>query len=172
MSEPTGIATRDPWKPLVRLGQIALGLGILDLLRFPVNLLLFDFADVFLSLYCGWALIRRHRSALLKTAIAGGVILGNAMVSLPLITGTLLHEMDRSSPQLSAIVISRLILYGLQLLFWPLASAAAMCDQRSRGIRDAYADHARDTVIGAFCVSFWISAVLQTLIKILMFRLV
>jgi len=57
---------RDPWKPLVKAGWVALGLGILDLLRFPYQLVFFDFPDTFASLFCALGLLKRRRSALLK----------------------------------------------------------------------------------------------------------
>jgi hypothetical protein len=166
---------KDPWKPLVNAGWVALGLGVLDLLRFPYQLIFFDFPDTFASLFCAWALLKRRRSALLKTAIAGGVILGDAIVSVPLISRLLLRELGRPGEldhQVAGVVLSRLLLYALQVVAWPFLSVLVMRDQQSRGLPAAYADHTRDTIIGAFFISAWISGVTQLLMKTLIFRMV
>ena len=77
----------DPWKPLRPIGWIAVGLGILDLLkfRFSPGLLILDLPSVFASFVCGWALLRRQGIALLATSTAGGVILADSLVSIVLI---------------------------------------------------------------------------------------
>jgi hypothetical protein len=77
-----------------------------------------------------------------------------------------------TDPEAIAIVISRLLLYAIQIIFWPYAAARVMKDQRNAGIAGAYAFHTRDTVIGAFFIFGWISLVVQLVAKIVVFGLV
>jgi len=69
-------------------------------------------------------------------------------------------------------LIPQLLLYSVQALFWPWAVATVLRNQELRGIPGAYSIHTRDTVVGTFCVSAWISLVLQMWAKVLLFRLV
>jgi hypothetical protein len=166
-------AEKDPWTLLSRTGWVAFTLGVFDLVQFgrPNVLVLMQFPNICVSICAGWALLRRFSSALVVTAIAGGVILADTLVSMLAVGPRLVRDLDFRDHQGAALIIPMLLLYGLQFLFWPFASSLALRDQRPRGLSELYADHTRDTVIGAFLVSFWISGVLQTLLKVQMFRL-
>ncbi len=167
-------AEKDPWTLFSRTGWVALTLGVFDLAQFgrPNALILLHFPNICVSICAGWALMRRFSSALVATAIAGGIILGDTLVSIVALGPTLWRDLDLRDEKAAAAIIPLLLLYGIQFLFWPFASLLALRDQRRRGLAGAYAHHTRDTVIGAFLVSLWISGVLQTLIKVQMFRLI
>jgi len=166
----------DPWKPLRPIGWIAVGLGVLDLLRFrsfPAALIL-ELPSVIASFVCGWALLRRHRTALLATSTAGGVILADALVSMVLIAPLVwrkLAEQDLDRPEGLAIAITWLLLYGFQVIFWPYAAARVMRDQAA-AIPRAYANHTRSTVIASFFICGWMSLVVQLWAKVVFFGLV
>jgi len=167
-------AQKDPWTLLSRTGWVAFTLGVFDLVQFgrPNVLVLLHFPNICVSICAGWALLRRLSSALVATSIAGGVILADTLVSMLAVGPKLVRDLDFRDQKEAAVIIPLLLLYGLQFLFWPFASTLALRDQRRRGLTELYADHTRDTVIGAFLISFWISGVLQTLIKLQMFGLI
>jgi len=172
-----GDAEEDPWTLFSRAGWVAFTLGVFDLAQFgrPNALILLHFPNICVSICAGWALLRRFNSALVATAIAGGVILGDTLLSIVVLGPKLLWDarlLPFRGSEAAAAIIPVSLLYGLKFLFWPFASALALRDQRRRGLSEVYAEHPRDTVIGAFLVSFWISGVLQTLIKVQIFGLI
>ena len=163
---------KDPWNRLRVIGWIAITLSTFALFRlFPL-----DWPGIAASLWCGFALIRRRPSAFLATAIAGGIVLADAVLSMVLMGPILLKELESGPDSWSQspipFLLPQLLLYALQAMFWPWAAATAMRNQRGRGISCAYSVHSRDTVIGSFCVSAWISLVVQMWAKTLIFRLV
>jgi hypothetical protein len=166
----------DPCKPLRRIGWVAVGLGVLDLLRFlrPTDALILDLPAVFASFLCGWALLRRKSIALLAASTAGGVILADALVSMVLV-GPLQWQVFTEKSVFAPALLSgvcRLLLYGFQAIFWPYAAARVMKDQEGAGIPRAYAIHSRSTVIASFFVCGWMSLVVQLWAKVIVFRLV
>lgn len=169
----------DPWKPLTRIGCVAIALGVLYLVRYahPYPTIVFDFPSMVASFIAGWALLRRLRTALVATAVAAGVILADALVSLLTLGPLLLHAFGSANnatedAQVFAGVSPILLVYAFEVVFWPYAAAVVMRDLRRRGIPDAYADHTRATVIGSFFIPGWISLVLHLWVKVLAFRLV
>jgi hypothetical protein len=162
----------DPWRVLRVIGWGALILGSLNFLRlFPL-----DWPGILASWWCGWALLRRYSTFLLATAIAGGIVLADSVLSIVLLGPILLRELGRDrlpwEGDLRPFLIPQMLHYGVQAVFWPWAVATVLRNQEARGVTAAYAVHTRDTVIGAFCVAAWISLVVQLWIKTLAFRLV
>jgi hypothetical protein len=169
----------DSWKPLTRIGCVAIGLGALYLVRYfhPYPTLVFDFPSMIASFAAGWALLRRLKTALVTTAVAAGVILADALVSLITMGPLLLrafHHADNGDEgaQVFAMVAPIVLVYAFEAVFWPYAAAVVMRDLRRKGIPDAYADHTRATVIGSFFIPGWISLVLHLWVKVLAFNLV
>lgn len=172
----------DPWKPLTRIGIVAVALGVLYLVRYwdPYPAILLDFPSMVASFVAGWALLRRNRDALVAASVSAGVILADALVSIVLVGPFLLRDLARiehfevspGDARLAAEAIPRLLQYGFELVFWPYAAAVLMRDLRRKGLPDAYADHTRATVIGSFLIPGWISLVLHLWVKVLAFDLV
>lgn len=154
------------------IGWAAIALGSLNFLRlFPL-----DWPGIAASCWCGWAILRRRPSFLLATAIAGGIVVADSLLSLVLLGPLLLREYgsSREGWERSAVpFLAPLLLHdGVQACFWSWAAASALRNHDALGVRGAYAVHARDTMIGAFFVSAWISFVIQLWAKTLIFRLV
>src|SRR6476469_3723866 len=121
-------AAKDPWTRFSRAGWVAFTLGVFDLLQFgrPNALVLLHFPDICVSICAVWALLRRFSSALVATAIAGGVILGDTLVSIVAVGPTLVKDLDPRDERTAAVIIPLLLLYGFQFVFWPFASALAL----------------------------------------------
>lgn len=154
------------------IGWAALLLGSLHALRlFPL-----DWPGIAASWWCGWAILRRKPSFLLATAIAGGIVLADSLLSMVLMGPLLFREPGCFRPwwmsDNSSFVKLHLMHDAIQSAFWPWAAASALRNYSVLKVKGAYAVHARDTVIGAFCVSGWISLVIQLWAKTLVFRLV
>ena len=172
----------DPWKPLTRIGWVSLLLGMLYLIRYwnPYPTILLDFPSMCVSFLAGWALLRRLDTALVTTAVAAGVILADALISILTMGPELIHELARNQDFADnpydtmrlAQTIPLILVYGFEAAFWPYAAAVVLRDFRKRGLPAAYVEHSRATVIGAFIIPGWISLVLHLWIKVIAFRLV
>jgi len=163
---------KEPWGLLRTIGWMAIILGSLSAFR----LFTLDWPGIYASIWCGCALIRRKPCAFLVSAVAGGMVLADALLSLVLLGPLLLKEFDRPPyglhRDLLPFLIPQLLLYATQAAFWPWVVATVLRNQQLRGIPGAYTVHTRATVIGAFCVSAWISLVVQMWAKVQLFRLV
>jgi hypothetical protein len=162
-----------PWKPLTRIGCVAIALGVLYLVRYwnPYPTLLLDVPSMVASFIAGWALLRRHRDTLVVAATCAGVILAGALVSIVLLGPSLLNDLRALHAPGAARTIPVLIQHAFEAVFWPYAACVVLRDLRRKGLPDAYADHTRATVVGSFFIPGWISLVLHLWIKVLAFDL-
>jgi hypothetical protein len=183
MEEAPQTTAEDPWGTLLTIGKLSLILGVFSLARVGTELvqvlshgitrgdrtylllILCDIPPAILWCWSGRMLRNRTPRALAATVVAGGIALVDGLVSAFTIVPVMIETMSKIlhlNHFIVGIFAARLLLYGILIVYSPIAIGMALREYLHPGIPDIY----RAVKRRGLWIRFWVTVVLTLPLQI------